>query len=194
MEGYNGYIFQIAFLHKAVASGFKIGEVPLHFSDRKLGNSKIAPLAYIIDVVTFVVLTRIKEILFGSFGKFLVVGGIGFVINAVVLRVLVEAYSWNPSASNLVGAALAIFSNYNLNNLWTFRERKIQSISRYFLKMIQFYATSAFGVIFIQTGTIFLGDTLIGRKYYFLYFLVGTFLLLIWNFFIYNKYIWKKNN
>src|SRR3989338_11016634 len=192
LTNYKGYIFQISFLHKAIRDGFKIGEVPFHFSDRDLGKSKIAPLGYIIEVFKFVILTRTKEILMGKFGKFLVVGGTGFVINAVVLRVLVEIFKWDAPPANLVGAALAIFSNYNLNNLWTFGENKAKDISSYFLKMLQFYATSSFGVIFIQTGTIFLGQQFIGKEYYFIYFLIVTFLLLIWNFTVYNKIIWRK--
>lgn len=192
MKGRNGYIFQIAFLHAAARKGFRIGEVPLHFSDRKLGSSKIAPLSYILDVLTFVITTRLKEILTGSFGKFLVVGGLGFVINAVVLRFLVDAAHYNPSIANLVGAALAIFSNFNFNNLWTFKEQKIHGLGEYFWKMVQFYATSAFGVIFIQTGTIFVLDHILGTKYYFYYFLLGTFFILIWNYFIYSKFIWRK--
>ncbi len=192
MSGFNGYIFQIAFLQKAVRDGFKIGEVPLHFSDRKLGSSKIAPLGYIMDIVKFVIVTSIKETLFGKFGKFLVVGGFGFIINAVILRLLVEFAHLTPEIANLAGAAVAIFSNYNFNNLWTFKEHKISGVGMYFLKMVQFYATSVFGVIFIQTGTIFIGDHVLGTKYYFFYFILGTGLLLIWNFAIYNRFIWKK--
>lgn len=192
VERSNGYIFQIAFLHEAVKNGFKIGEVPLHFSDRKLGSSKIAALGYIIDVLSFVIIARLKEILTGSFGKFLIVGGIGFIINATVLRVLVEYFRWTPSTANLVGAALAIFSNFNFNNLWTFSNNKTATVSAYLKKLFQFYLTSAFGVIFIQTGTIYLGDHLIGRKYYFIYFLIGTFFLLIWNFTVYSRFIWKS--
>jgi dolichol-phosphate mannosyltransferase len=202
LAGFSGYIFQISFLHKVVRDGFKVGEVPFHFSDRKLGSSKIAPFGYILDVVSFVLTTRFKELAFGSFGKFIVVGGIGFIINAVVLKVLSDSYHWNHSAANLVGAALAIFSNYNFNNIWTFKESRVRGVGMYFLKLIQFYATSAFGVIFIQTGTIFLGDHTIGEgtmhlgplklSYYFIYFLIGTELLLVWNFFVYSKFIWKK--
>lgn len=192
MGEYNGYIFQIAFLQKAISRGFTVGEVSLHFSDRKLGMSKIAPFPYIMNVLTFVITTRIKEVMFGSFGKFLVVGGFGFLINAVLLRVLVEALHWNPSLANLAGAAVAIFSNYNFNNLWTFKSEKITTFSRYLSKLVQFYITSAFGVVFIQTGTIFIGDLIFGRNFYFTYFLLGTFFLLIWNFTIYNKVIWKK--
>ncbi len=193
LESYNGYIFQISFLQKAVRDGFKIGEVPFHFTDRTLGKSKIAPLGYIFDVLYFVLTTRIRELMMGSFGKFLVVGGFGFILNAVTLQFLVGYQGWNPSIANLVGAAIAIFSNYNFNNLWTFRQKRVKSVVEYFLKMIQFYATSAFGVIFIQTGTIFIGDTLFTREYYFTYFLIGTAFLLVWNFTIYNRFIWKTH-
>lgn len=189
---FKGYTFQVSFLHKAVRDGFKIAEVPFHFSDRTLGNSKIVPAEYIVDLLKYVIGVRLKEIAAGSFGKFLVVGGFGFLINAVVLRILVEGYNWAPAFANLVGAACAIFSNFNFNNLWTFGERKAKTIFSYFSKLIQFYATSAFGVIFIQTGTIFLGDTFIGRKYYFLFFLIGTGFLLIWNFTMYSRVIWRK--
>ena len=193
MKGRDGYIFQIAFLHVAVRNKYKIGEVPVHFTDRKLGMSKIAPLDYIIDVLTFVITARLKEVLTGSFGKFLVVGGIGFTINAVTLRILVEGFNWHPAQANLVGAALAVFSNYNLNNLWTFRKHRVKSVSSYFVKMAQFYMTSAFGVVFIQTGTIFVLDHLFGREAYFLHFLIGTGFLLVWNFTIYNRFIWKTH-
>lgn len=192
LTNYRGYIFQISFLHKAVRDGFKIGEVPFHFSDRTLGNSKIAPLGYIGDVVAYVVISRIKELIFGKFGKFLVVGGTGFIINALVLRVLVEYVGWHPVFANLVGGALAIFSNYNFNNLWTFGDRGSKGIISYFLKMLGFYLSSGIGVVFIQTGTIFILTYLFGRDLYFIYFLIGTFFLLIWNFTMYSNVIWKR--
>lgn len=192
LNNYRGYIFQISFLHKAVRDGFKIGEVPFHFSDRTLGNSKIAPFGYITDVVKYVVFSRIKELIFGKFGKFLVVGGIGFIINATTLRILVEYSNWHPASANLAGAVLAIFSNYNLNNIWTFKESESTSVTSYVTKLLGFYISSAIGVTLVQTGIIFIGTHLFGQKNYFIYFLIGTFFLLIWNFTMYNKIIWKK--
>lgn len=189
---FKGYTFQVSFLHKAIRDGFKIAEIPFHFGERNIGDSKIAPMSYIVNVLKYVITARIKELILGKFGKFLTVGGLGFVINAVVLRILVEGFDFAPAPANLIGAACAIFSNFNFNNLWTFGERKANTISSYFSKLIQFYATSAFGVIFIQTGTIFLGDTFIGREYYFIYFLIGTGFLLVWNFTMYSFVIWRK--
>lgn len=191
LQFFPSYTFQIAFLHKTIRDGFKVAEVPFHFTDRILGRSKFPALEYIVNALSYVITARLKEVLTGSFGKFLVVGGIGFIINAVVLRIGVEVFKLSPSIANLIGAALAIFSNFNFNNLWTFRENRSNTISQYFTKLMHFYATSSFGVVFIQTGTIYLGDHLISRQYYFIYFLIGTFFLLIWNFTIYNKFIWK---
>ncbi len=191
LKKYSGYIFQISFLQKAVRDGFKIGEVPFSFGERNAGDSKIAPIGYILQVVYFVISTQVREMLFGKFGKFLLVGGFGFILNYVILVVLSQK-GWDHSAANLVGAAVAVFSNYNLNNLWTFKEHRVKSIRMYFLKMLQFAATSAIGITFIQTGTIYLGDKFIGEQYYQLYFFIGTGFLLIWNFTVYSKFIWKK--
>lgn len=192
MNRYNGYIFQIAFLHKAVRNGFKIGEVPLHFSDRTLGNSKIAALSYVIDVVIFVIMTRIREIITGPFGKFLMVGGLGFVINAVLYEILVRSTHLPIAVCNIIAAQFAIFSNYNLNNLWTFRSERSKNIIAYFLKMAQFYFSSNIGVILIQSGTIQLGDMLFGESLYRLYFVIGTGFLLLWNFSMYRFVIWRR--
>jgi dolichol-phosphate mannosyltransferase len=193
LSNYKGYIFQISFLHKAIRDGFKIGEVPFHFSDRTLGDSKIAPLNYIADVVKYVVFSRVKELAYGKFGKFLVVGGTGFVINFVVYNAVSRSYILLPLwVANTVGAELAIFSNYNLNNLWTFKDNKAKTGGTYFLKMLQFFLTSNTGVFIFQNGVIALGEKLYGRENKNIYFLAGTALLLIWNFTIYNKIIWKK--
>lgn len=192
LNSFKGYTFQVSFLNKAVRDGFKIAEVPFHFEDRTLGDSKIAPVSYIIDLLKYVIAASIKEKLFGPFGKFLVVGGTGFVIQAIILRVLVELFRYDPTVANLLGAVVAIFSNYNLNNLWTFKSEKFVGISQYLWKMLNFYATSAIGVIIIQAGIIFLGDTFLGKKYYFIYFIFGTAILLVYNFTVYRFIIWRK--
>src|SRR3989344_2423184 len=194
LTNYKGYIFQISFLHKAIRDGFKIGEVPFHFSDRTLGRSKIAPIGYILEVFKFVISTRIKEILFGKFGKFLVVGGTGFIIQTVIYWFLVHNTILLLGVASLLSAQLAIFSNYNLNNLWTFKERKAEGGGSYFVKMLGFFATSNIGVIVIQSGIIQLGQALFGREGIlpFVYYIIGTAVLLIYNFTVYNKIIWRK--
>ncbi len=192
MTKYSGYVFQIAFLHKALHHGAIVKEIPFHFTDRLYGHSKIAPAEYIFNIYKYIFLSRIEELRTGSFGKFLVVGGLGFLINAVFLIILHEWLGWQASLSNLAGAAVAIFSNFNLNNAWTFSHQKISGFGMYLKKLLHFYGTSIFGVIVIQTGTIELGVRLFGDQWYFLYFIIGTGILLVWNYFIYSRFIWKK--
>ncbi|MBP7832622.1 MAG: glycosyltransferase [Candidatus Levybacteria bacterium] len=192
LANYNGYIFQISFLHKAVRDGFKIGEVPFHFTDRTLGKSKIAPLGYIFDVLYFVITARIQEIMFGRFGKFFVVGFSGLFINLTTYFILANYTHISLVASNTVGAQLAIFSNYNLNNLWTFGNKRTKTVGSYFFKMMQFFLTSNIGVWLFQNGTIYVGEKNFGREHYLIYFGIGTAILLVWNFTIYNKFIWRE--
>lgn len=192
MKQFRGYTFQVSFLHKAVRDGFKVAEVPFHFSDRTLGNSKIAPGEYIVDLLSYVIKERFYELWRGSFFKFLIVGGIGFVINAVLYEFLVTHSSLPIALANIIAAQFAIFSNFNFNNAWTFKSHKANSFVAYLSKMLQFFATSNIGVIFIQSGAIQIGDWIYGESHYRLYFLIGTFFLLIWNFTVYSKIIWKK--
>ncbi len=192
LGSFTGYTFQVGFLWNAVKDGFKVAEVPFNAKDRTLGKSKIPGIETIIKTLAFVIKVRANELIHGSFGKFLVVGGIGFFLQAIILRVLVENFHFIPAVASLIGAVVAVFSNYNLNNLWTFKNERVKTIIQYIWKMLNFYATSAFGVIIIQSGIIYLGDIIFGRQYYFFYFIFGTGILLIYNFSVYRLIIWRK--
>ena len=192
MKAYSGYVFQIAFLHKAIRGGAKVVEIPFHFTDRLYGHSKIAPLEYIRKIIEYICTSRIHDILHGSFGKFLIVGGIGFILNAVILVIGHDLLKLQASIANMIGALVAIFSNFNFNNLWTFQKNKVTTLKEYIIKLIQFYGTSLLGVVVIQTGTIELCTRIFGDQWYFIYFLIGTTLLLIWNYIMYSKVIWKR--
>jgi putative flippase GtrA len=97
----------------------------------------------------------------------------------------------DPALASLLGAVVAIFFNFNLNNHWTFRSDRIKGFLPYLRKLAGFYATSAIGVILIQTGIIFVGDEIFGRSLYFAYFILGTALLLGYNFTVYRLVIWR---
>lgn len=190
MEQYSGYVFQIAFLHKAIQRGANVAEVPIRFTDRKYGHSKIAPSEYIRNVLLYVASARYHDIVTGSFGKFMVVGTIGFIINTVVL-VALKKFGIHPGIGSAVGAELAIISNFFLNNAWTFSERKVSG--RHMLpKLVQFNVTSI-GAVIIQSGTVFAGTQMFGIGSYFYFYLLGVGLGLIWNYTMYSRVIWKPH-
>jgi dolichol-phosphate mannosyltransferase len=189
MENYKGYVFQIAFLHKAVIAGTRIKEVPIHFVDRKFGKSKIVSSEYIKDIFKYIINSRIESVRKGYFGKFLIVGTIGFIINTVILELLVRL-KFPPWIGSFIGAEFAIVSNFYLNNSWTFKDRKIKNQSVIF-KFLQFNTTSA-GAMIIQTVTVWLGGYFLGNNFYRYFYILGVFIGLIWNYIMYSRVIWKK--
>lgn len=189
MSKYRGYVFQIAFLYKSILLGANVAEVPIHFTDRKYGHSKVAPSEYIRDVLVFVFRQRLKRAIYGSFLKFCVVGGIGFAINTTILEVVVHN-GFHPAAGSALGAELAIVSNFLLNNAWTFGSRKIIGI-RMLGKFLQFNTTSI-GAILFQAGTVFVGTHLFGVWTYRWFYILGVGFGLIWNYTMYSKVVWVR--
>ncbi len=77
--------FQIGFLHQTLRAGFKVTEVPFHFVDREIGESKMGP-EYLINPLKYLFQVRYQEITSSRIFKFLVVGSIGFVVNFVAYQ------------------------------------------------------------------------------------------------------------
>lgn len=189
LDAYRGYVFQIAFLHKALLHGATVWEVPIHFTDRRFGRSKIIPSEYIRNVFAYIISTRSKSKRIRKIIKFLMVGGLGFIINTIVLELFV-LFGFHPSVGSAAGAECAIISNFLFNNNWTFRDRKIEKSAR-FVKFLQFNGTSL-GAIGIQAGIVLFGTHTYGVENYRSFYLLGVFASLSWNYFMYSRVIWKK--
>lgn len=190
LKDFNGYTFQVAFLQKAINSSAKVTEIPIEFGERKYGKSKIGG-EYVKNLIIYLVKTRFRETMTPRFMKFLVVGTIGFIINTLVLEILVKL-GIRPSIAGGLGAEMAIISNFTLNNLWTFKEQKITSIKQIPGKFLIFNAAS-FGSVIIQATTIEIGTRIFGKALYRLYYVIGVGIGLLWNYFMYNRVVWKTH-
>ncbi len=208
-ERFTGYTFQIGFLHKTIRKGFKVTEVPFQFIDRTNGQSKLGP-EYIKNTLMYIFKVRLQEILEHRIFKFLVVGGVGTLIQLVMLQVFratLPEFSFfvitNFILATFLSIETAIVSNFTLNNIWTFADRKLK-VSQIPAKFVQFNLTSA-GSILIQLLVATLGEKLFGLftiltipiiNFPFdsgtLYVMIGIIIGLFWNFFAYNTFIWKQ--
>ena len=190
-ERFFGYTFQIGFLHKAVRAGFKVGEVPLKFVDRTLGRSKLGA-EYIKNTLIYIFKARIQE--FARFFKFLIVGGTGLVLQTLIYWLLAFGIKLtSPVWGTIIGGQAAILSNYLLNNVWTFKDRKVVSIKVTAIKLIQFYLTSNIAVLVIQGGIMKIGEATVGDSIFIHgFYVLSMIMTLVFNFTIYNKFIWKK--
>lgn len=190
-ERFFGYTFQIGFLHNTVRAGFKVGEVPLNFVDRTLGRSKLGA-EYIKNTLLYIFKARLVEL--SRFFKFAIVGGTGLLIQTLIY-LLLSSYTktFSPAIATVIGGQFAILSNFILNNFWTFKDRQLTDIKAVFLKLIQFYLTSNIAVLFIQGGIMKLGEILTsGSIFIHGFYVLALALTLLFNFTVYNKYIWKK--
>lgn len=200
-EIFSGYTFQIGFLNKAIKKGFKVTEVPFQFVDREIGQSKLGA-EYIKNNLLYIFKTRYQEIVNHRIFKFVAVGGLGALIQLVSLKLF---WLFLPyTVSSFLSIEAAVVSNFALNNIWTFADRKL-TLPQIPTKFVQFNIASS-GSIIIQLVIAFLGDFLIGAKRPFLslpfiHFVVtwglifsvfGILVGMFWNFFAYSRFVWKK--
>jgi len=114
-----GYAFQIALLHRAVGLGATVAEIPVHFVDRKLGESKLG----LSDIVEFIVNAWwIRLWSARTFIKFCIVGATGVAVNLATFSSLL-ALDTNPYFASPIAVEVSILWNFFLNNAWTFRYR-----------------------------------------------------------------------
>lgn len=203
---FKGYTFQVSFLHKALRDGFRIGEVPFHFGERRLGSSKIAPASYIMNVLRYVIIARILEL--KRVVKFLIVGGTGFLVQVTTQEIFARTILSSLATESLrdglsagIGAEAAIISNFMFNNFWTFKDtKKIKENSTFFVRLVKFNLAS-FLSIAIQSISVYVFVYLIGENIFIFDFglktrlavLVPTivFLVVPLNYLVYNRIIWK---
>ena len=182
-----GYKLQLLF--QTLKMGAKYTEIPLNFQVRNAGESKIEPQTA-KDIFRVAFLIRWQDEFTQKFLKFGTVGFIGYLINAITLAVFsklfgIEWLSW------LLSTEMAIISNFTLNNLWTFKKDTIRG-EKLIWKFVQFNFTSI-GALLIQTIVGSIGVSILGAQYrqILLPFII-VFLVLPYNWIMYNKIIWKK--
>jgi len=201
-ERFSGYTFQIGFLHKTISRGFSVAEIPFHFKDRTHGKSKIGP-EYIKNTLEYLMKVRLKTILENRIFKFAMVGGTGALVQLITLQLWRQIFPFQLAF--FLGVECAVLSNFILNNIWTFSDRKLKA-TQVPVKFLQFNLASA-GSILIQQAVAFLGEKYVGLFDLFtlpilpitvdtgMTFAVGGILVgMFWNFFAYNTFIWKNKS
>jgi len=141
-----GYAFQVALLHAAVIDGAKVVEVPVDFIDRTRGESKLG-MSDIIEFVKNAWWIRLQSS--RTFIKFCIVGASGLFVNLGVFSLLLSAQV-NKFIASPIAIEVSIFSNFILNNYWTFRWRN--SRDRVRIRGLKFNAVSLLSLAVSYSG------------------------------------------
>lgn len=181
------FAYKVDLLYQSVKNASKMEEVPLEFRPRTKEKSKFN-FKEMLATFKVAIILGIKDK--QRFIKFGTVGFIGYLVNAISLKILTNIESPGIIAWSLP-VELAIISNFTLNNIWTFKKEKITGLIMIARKFIEFNATS-FGALVIQTIAGNIGDKLLGinSRQLLLPFIIVC-LVLPYNYFMYNTVIWK---
>lgn len=115
----NGYSFQIENTWRARTAGLRVVEVPITFTDRTVGRSKMSG-SIAVEALARVLLWRYAELL-----TFLLVGGIGYVVDVAafnVFRSLEPFRSIDPAYARTMAVAIAMVVTYLGNRTYTWRD------------------------------------------------------------------------
>ncbi len=127
---------------------------------------------------------RLLEI---DFIRFCIVGGTGFVINFSLLTLLHKYLGLYIFFAQLIGAEIALFSNFLLHHHWTYKRNKVNKTI--LSLVIQFHATSWAAVLGSALMVTFFVRVLSLTNL--LALAVSSIIALFWNFFWSKFVVWK---
>ena len=186
----SGFAYKIDLLYKMHNLGAKLKEIPINFGLRDRGDSKMEKNNF-IDSLMVVLMLRVKHSY--SFFKFTGVGFLGLLVDLGLFNTL-RILTGMSAVSALVSGSLALLTTYIFNNLWSFGDRKIDGFSKHFKSFIVYTCFSIIPIVIrarlIHYAILYFGDTfLVSNTAFF----VGILFGLVWNYTVYSKIIWRKN-
>ena len=181
-----GYSFQSSLICDLAWRGANISEIPIEFSSRQGGDSKLA----LRDQIEFLLnIPRLGFRNLEDFMKYSLVGVSGVFVNLGLYLFLTRYYEISEVVAPLIAIESALISNFILNNFWTFGKRITQSRIR--VKFVKFHLVSGFSALINYSA--FLTLFLVFGLYDILANLIGIGLAAIVNYLINSNWTWKGN-
>ena len=181
-----GYSFQSSLICDLAWRGAYISELPIEFSSRQGGDSKLA----LRDQIEFLLnIPRLGFRNLEDFMKYSLVGVSGVFVNLGLYFLLTRYYEISELVAPLIAIESALISNFILNNFWTFGKRITQSRIR--VKFVKFHLVSGFSALINYSA--FLTLFLVFGLYDILANLIGIGLAAIVNYLINSNWTWKGN-
>ena len=181
-----GYSFQSSLICDLAWRGANISEIPIEFSSRQGGDSKLA----LRDQIEFLLnIPRLGFRNLEDFMKYSLVGVSGVFVNLGLYLFLTRYYEISEVVAPLIAIESALISNFILNNFWTFGKRITQSRIR--VRFVKFHLVSGFSALINYSA--FLTLFLVFGLYDILANLIGIGLAAIVNYLINSNWTWKDN-
>lgn len=151
-----GYVFQVELLHRLIRCGAQVVEEPIHFRDRERGETKLG-VGNMLEFFLNIVWLRLRSHL--TFVKFCVTGLCGVVVNLSSFYLMLE-FGIHKFVASPVAILISIFSNFMMNNYWTFGDRVMsdrESVRGFKFAMVSFTTLLLSYSIFVALSMLFPG-------------------------------------
>jgi len=182
-----GYAFQVEMILLARENKFKIKEIPITFTDRVAGESKIQ--GELVKSAKVVAKLACSKTTYRQFAKFCIVGLINTVVDWAVFYVIIMFFKVDLQIFKQIAKAISFIvsatSNYGMNRIWTFR-----SEDRNILKQASRFFTVALGGLVINQFIFYLATGAGGLRNI-SGLILATAGATMWNFFLNKKWTFK---
>jgi putative flippase GtrA len=137
-----------------------------------------------------VVKTTITTLLQKDFVRFCIVGGVGFIVNALLLKLFVDYGHLRVYIAQAVAAEIALFLNFLFHHNWTYKHKTENKTIKQLI--IQFHLAS-WAAIF---GSALVVAVLVNKfkLSLILSLAISSVIALFWNFFWSKYIIWRNND
>jgi len=165
----------------------RVYEEPYTFRGRTSGESKMSAKV-VIELLTFFIEKTIGRILPTRLILFVMVGGLGLVVHLVSLKIALSQFGMGFALAQTVAVGIAIASNFLLNNIVTFADRKLKGWA--LLKgLVSFYIVCGTGAIAnIGVGTLVFEN----NSAWWVAGVAGAIIGAVWNYAASSLFTWKK--
>jgi dolichol-phosphate mannosyltransferase len=162
-----------------------IAEVPYEFRQRHYGASKLDARVG-LEFLGLVLSKATNGLVSLRFIFFCLVGAIGIAVHFAALVVGTQALALRFAWAQTLATAVAIASNFMLNNVLTYRDQRLVGVE-FFTGMIRFYIVSLVGAI----SNIGVGNWLFSHEQtWWVAGLAGAIITVVWNYVISSSFVW----
>jgi len=162
-------------------------EIPYSFRLRHAGESKLDSMV-ILEYIHLIIEKLIGRFIPVRFVLFVLVGCFGAFGHLCVLAIFFKWFEFSFIFSQAAATFLAMTLNFVVNNIFTYRDKKLSGVS-FYKGLVSFYIACTIGAIINLRIAYFLYDSNIQ---WWLAGLLGGVVGAVWNYSITSTFTWKK--
>jgi dolichol-phosphate mannosyltransferase len=184
-----GYKILLDILLSAKPS-LRVREVPYTFRARERGESKVEPIV-VLEYFTLLFDKLFGHVIPPRFVVFSLVGGGGVLVHMTVLAALNRGFGAVFVTAEIFAAIAAMIFNFFVNNLLTYRDRRIVGFWPIVSGLLIFCALCSIGAV----ANVGIASALFRQDYsWWLAGLAGVFVGAVWNYATTSIFTWRRTN